>query len=237
MLFRLRGAGAQRQAEQTYGIPEDEQTETVPWSFEGMSAYYRTHRDTLIPWHRDIPCDVQEFALRALAAALAKYRKGTARFPSTKRKFGIGAGLVPFSVKDQKTTWLADGGRTVRLPFAAGSRLPTADRGRLRDMRLAADNRMRKAARLVREGTAQIQQLTYSFEGGYGWAAVRFRVLPQHLPQKAKPTRAPAGSRVGLDAGCGHTYATLNPSRRRGHQRGGEDSRRPAPTARAGPAR
>jgi transposase len=34
--------------------------------------------------------------------------------------------------------------------------------------------------------------------------------LPKHLPQTVKPVRAPAGSRVALDAGCGHTYATLN---------------------------
>jgi putative transposase len=175
VLFRLRGAWRQLQAEETYGVPEGERTGLVPWSFEGMSAHYRAHRDTLIPWHRDLPSDVQEFAVRAVAAALDTYRKGTARFPTPKKRFGIGAGLVPFSVKDQKTTWLADGGRTVRLPFAAGSRLPTVDRGRLRDLRLVANNRMRRAARLVREGRAQVQQVTFSFEGGYWWAAVRFR--------------------------------------------------------------
>ena len=73
MRFRLRRAWRQRQTEETYGIPEDQRTELVPWSFEGMSAYYRAHRDHLIPWHREIPSDVQEFALRALATALKRY--------------------------------------------------------------------------------------------------------------------------------------------------------------------
>src|SRR5664280_2190596 len=50
VLFRLRGAWRQLQAEETYGVPEGERTGLVPWSFEGMSAYYRAHRDTLLPW-------------------------------------------------------------------------------------------------------------------------------------------------------------------------------------------
>jgi hypothetical protein len=93
----------------------------MTWVVRTRSVYCRRRRDTLIPWQREIPSGVQELALCCLAVALDEYGKGTARFPPFNRMFGLDAGLVSFSVKDHKTTWRADGGRTVHLPFAAGT--------------------------------------------------------------------------------------------------------------------
>jgi putative transposase len=89
--------------------------------------------------------------------------------------------------------------------------LGAAAASKLSRVRVVKDNRGRKAAKLLRDGHAQVQTVTYSFSGGYWWASVRLRVLPTHVTRSDR--RQPLTQRVaavGVDAGLGKHFATLN---------------------------
>ncbi len=75
---------------------------------------------------------------------------------------------------------------------------------------MVKDRRGRRAAKLVRDGRGQVQEVTFSHSGGYWWAAVRLRVLPAAVPQPPKAPAARPHDVLGLDAGMGRTFATLD---------------------------
>jgi putative transposase len=82
---------------------------------------------------------------------------------------------------------------------------------KLSRVRVVKDNRGRKAAKLLRDGHAQVQTVTYSFSGGYRWASVRLRLLPSHVTRSdRRHPVVPRDASVGVDAGLGKHFATLN---------------------------
>jgi putative transposase len=212
LLFRLRANLGQRAAERSYGIADGDLTPALSWQKYSLEKLLREHRDDWLPWWREVPWQVLDVPAHQLAVALARFKTGAGRFPTFKRKHGPGAGLVPVTFREKGTIWLTNGGRSVALPLPIARRrdLGGAASGRLSRVPAVKDNRGRKAAKLLRDGHAQVQTVTYSFSGGYWWAAVRLRVLPTHLTRSNRrvvPIRVAA---VGVDAGLGKHFATLD---------------------------
>jgi transposase len=159
-----------------------------------------------------MPWQVLDVPAQQLAVALGRFNAGQGRFPTFKKKRGASAGLVPVTFRDTGIGWLSEGGRILNLPVSVARRreLGAAAATKLSRVRLVKDNRARKAAKLVRDGHGQVQTVTYSFSGGYWWAAIRLRVIPTHQTasnRRRAETRVPA---IGADAGMGRLFATLN---------------------------
>jgi transposase len=55
-----------------------------------------------------------------------------------------------------------------------------------------------------------VQEVTYSFSGGYWWTSLRMRVLPAAVTQPTRHRMQPRAASVGVDAGMGQHFATLN---------------------------
>jgi len=114
-------------------------------------------------------------------------------------------------LKEKDYTWLTGGGRALALPISTVTRreLGRARSAQLSSVPVIKDNRGRRASKLIADGRGQVQEVTFSFSGGYWWASLRMRVLPA---AKTQPTRHPvlvrAGA-VGVDAGMGRHFATL----------------------------
>ena len=212
LLWHLKANLGQRAAEKTYGIANADLTPALSWHKFGLEKLLRANRDAWLPWHAEVPYLVLDRAAHQLAAALAKWKAGTAKFPTYKKKHGDGAGLVPVTFKEKDRVWLTDGGRTLALPLSQAKRRelgPARARGLSRVL-VTKDNRGRRAAKLIRDGRGQVQDVTFSSSGGYWWASLRMRVLPAALTQ---PTRHQVPARqaaVGLDAGMGRHFATLD---------------------------
>ena len=212
LLWHVRASLAQRAAEKTYGIIEADLTPALSWHKFGLEKLLRENRDAWIPWHAQVPYLVLDRQAHQLAAGLAKWKAGMGKFPGFRRKHGDGAGLVPVTFKEKDQAWLADGGRSLALPLSMQTRRelgPAVARGISRVL-VVKDNRGRRAAKLIRSGRGQVQEVTFSFSGGYWWASLRMRVLPAAATQ---PTRRQVMSRraaVGVDAGMGRHFATLD---------------------------
>lgn len=212
LLWRVKANLGQRAAEKTYGITDVDLTPALSWHKYGLEKLLREHRDVWLPWHAEVPYLVLDRAAHQLAAALAKWKAGTGKFPRFRKKHGEGAGLVPVTFKEKDQAWLTDGGRALALPLSMATRreLSPARARELSSVLVSKDNRGRRAAKLIRDGRGQVQEVTFSFAGGYWWASLRMRVLPAAVTQ---PTRQQVSSRVaavGVDAGMGRHFATLD---------------------------
>ncbi len=211
LLFQVKANLGQRAAEKTYDIPDADLTPGLSWHKFGLEKLLRANRDTWLPWHAQVPYLVLDRQAHQLAAGLAKWKTGAAHFPRFRKKRGVGAGLVPVTFKETGAGWLTDGGRALALPLSKATRreLGSAAVTALASVPVVKDNRGRRAAKLITGGRGQVQEVTFSFSGGYWWASLRMRVLPA---AKTQPTRHPDQSRaaaMGVDAGMGRHFATL----------------------------
>ena len=212
LLYRVKANLDQRAAERSYGLAGIELTPGLSWRKFGLEKLLRTHRDQWLPWWTEVPWQVLDMPAQHLAAALERFSAGQARFPTFKKKRGPAAGRIPVTFRDTNIAWLREGGRVVNLPVPMARRraMGAVEAKKLARARVVKDNRARKAAKLVRDGHGQVQTVTYSFSGGYWWVAIRLRVLPTH---QTRSRRRPVGARVpvvGIDAGMGRLFATLD---------------------------
>jgi putative transposase len=211
LLYQVRANLGQRAAEKTYDIAEPDLTPALSWHRFGLEKLLRANREQWLPWHEQVPYLVLDRPAHHLAAALGRWKNGAAKFPRYRKKHGPGAGLTPVTFKEKDATWLTGGGRVLALPLSRAKRreLGTAA-SRLSHVRVVKDNRGRRAAKLIKDGRGQVQEVTYSFSGGHWWAALAMRVLPAAVTQ---PTRRPVQTRaacLGVDAGMGRHFATLS---------------------------
>jgi putative transposase len=212
LLFHLQANLEQRAAEKTYDIPDADLTPGLSWHKFGLEKLLRANRDVWLPWHAQVPYLVLDRQAHQLAAGLARWKAGTGRFPRYRKKHGPGAGLVPVTFKEKDSSWLTDGGRALALPLSMARRrtLGAARSAELASVRVVKDNRGRRAAKLIRDGRGQVQDVTYSFSGGYWWASLRLRVMPAAATQPTRPSAQPRAAAVGVDAGMGRHFATLD---------------------------
>jgi putative transposase len=210
LLYQVRANLGQRAAQKTYDIAADDMTPALSWHRFGLEKLLRENRAQWLPWHEQVPYLVLDRSAHNLAAALAKWKAGTARFPRYRTKHGPGAGLAPVTFKEKDAAWLTGGGRVLALPLSRAKRRELAGGvGRLGSVRVVKDGRGRRAAKLIRDGRGQVQEVTYSFSGGHWWAALRMRVLPAALTQATRRRTQTRAAPVGVDAGMGRHFATL----------------------------
>jgi putative transposase len=212
LLYRVKANLAQRDSERSYGLASEELTPALSWHKFGLEKLLRTQRKQWLPWWADVPWQVLDAPAHQLAVALGRFNAGHGGFPTFKKKHGAAAGLVPVTFRDTSVAWLGEGGRELNLPISMARRreLGAAAATKLSRVRMVKDNRARKAAKLVRDGHGQVQTVTYSFSGGYWWAAIRLRVLPAIRTASNRRRSALPVTVVGIDAGMGRLFATLS---------------------------
>jgi putative transposase len=192
LLYQVRANLGQRAAEKTYDIAADDMTPALSWHRFGLEKLLRENRKQWLPWlpwlpwHEQVPYLVLDRPAHNLAAALARWKKGTAKFPRYRKKHGPGAGLAPVTVKEKDAAWLTGGGRALALPLSRAKRRELAAAAGLGSVRVVKDGRGRRAAKLIRDGRGQVQEVTYSFSGGHWWASLRMRVLPAALTEATR---------------------------------------------------
>jgi putative transposase len=213
LLYRVTANLSQRASERSYGLTGVDLTPAVSWHKFGLEKLLRDNREQWVPWWDQVPWQVLDGSAQQLAAGLARFKTGHGRFPTFKKKRGADAGLVAVTFRDVGVAWLSHGGRVVNMPVPVARRreIGTAAAVALSQVRLVKDSRACKAAKLIRDGHGQVQTVTYSFRGGYWWAAIRLRVLPAYQTRSDRRSLT-TGRRavIGVDAGMGRLFATLN---------------------------
>jgi putative transposase len=210
-LYQVRANVGQRAAEKTYDIAADDVTPALPWHRFGLEKLLRENRAQWLPWHEQVPYLVLDRSAHHLAAGLARWKSGAVKFPRFRKKHGPGAGLAPVTFKETGAAWLTGGGRVLALPLSKAKRRELGGGvGRLGAVRVVKDNRGRRAAKLIRDGRGQVQDVTYSFSGGHWWASLRMRVLPVAVTQPTRHRTQTRDASVGVDAGMGRHFATLD---------------------------
>ncbi|MFF5209711.1 helix-turn-helix domain-containing protein, partial [Streptosporangium sp. NPDC000396] len=158
-LARVKAALSQREAEKTYGVPEELLTE-VPWSLYGLRRTWNAAKDQVAPWWADNSKEAYSSGLDALARALKNWsasRKG-------ERK-GKPVGFPRFKAKHRAA---------LSCRFTTGVIRLEADRRhvtlpRLGTIRTAESTR--KLARHLERGTGRILSATIRNEGGRWFVA------------------------------------------------------------------
>jgi putative transposase len=212
LLYQVRANLGQRAADKTYDIAAADLTPALSWHRFGLEKLLRANREQWLPWHEQVPYLVLDRSAHHLAAALARWNSGAAKFPRYRKKHGPGAGLAPVTFRMKDASWLTGGGLALALPLSRAKRreLGAAAAGGLGSVRVVKDNRGRRAAKLVRDGRGQVQEVTYSLCGGHWWASLRMRVLPAAVTQPTRHRSQTRVASVGVDAGMGRHFATLN---------------------------
>jgi putative transposase len=191
MLARIRAIGAQREAEESYGITGDGLTPYQGWSLPALRRTWNQVKDEVAPWWPQCSKEAFNTGLDALARAM----KNWADSRSGKRK-GKRVGFPRFKVK-------ARARRTVR--FTTGvMRLDPLDRRHVvlpRLGRIRTHESTRKLARRLEAGTARIMSVAVAESGGRWYCAFTVEIVRQ----VGRPDQvARAGRIVGVDAGVKH---------------------------------
>jgi putative transposase len=178
---------AQRAAERTYGIPDDQLTPAVSWSLPALRRTWNAAKHEVAPWWAECSKEAFNTGLDALARGL----KNWADSRSGKRA-GRPVGFPRFKSRRRSTP-------TVR--FTTGAIRVEPDRKHVvlpRLGRLKVHESTRKLARRIEAGTARILSATLRREGGRWHVAFTVEV------ERAERQPARPGSVVGVDVGIKH---------------------------------
>ncbi|MFF5209329.1 IS607 family element RNA-guided endonuclease TnpB [Streptosporangium sp. NPDC000396] len=182
-LARVRAALDQREAEKTYGMPEELLTE-APWSLYGLRRTWNAAKGAVAPWWADNSKEAYSSGLDGLARALKNWsasRRG-------ERK-GKPVGFPRFKAKHRTT---------LSCRFTTGVIRIEADRRHVTLPRLGTIKTCestRKLARHLERGTGRILSATIRNEGGRWFVAFTCQI--------DRADRAPArpDAVVGVDLG------------------------------------
>lgn len=173
----------QREAEASYGIPEQDRTPWIDRSAYSLRKSWNSEKDEIAPWWRDN-------SKEAYASGLARVAEAFGNHSTSKRGTRAGAVMgVPRRKKKHShqsytvttgTFGLGAGARQVRIP-------------RVGSVRTAESTR--KLARRLRNGSAEIGSATYSYRGGRWYVSYSVRVRRDDAPP-AHPVAV-----IGVDVG------------------------------------
>jgi putative transposase len=183
-LARVRAILGQREAERSYGIPDDRLTPSVSWSAYGLRKVWNRAKDAVAPWWGENSKEAYSSGLANLAVALTNWdgsrtgkRRGRkVRFPRFK---GKRAGLS--------------------CRFTTGAfGLADADRRHVKLPRIGlvrTHESTRKLARHIGRGTARIRSATVSHRAGRWFCSFSVEIA-RHDPAPTRPDAT-----VGVDLG------------------------------------
>jgi putative transposase len=186
-LARVKANLGQREAERSYGVPEELLTPAVSWSAWRLRKDFNAVKHQVAPWWPENSKEAYASGLANLAAALANWaasRAGTRRgskiaFPKFKGKRSV-----------------------LSVRFTTGAfGLPDQDRRHVRLPRIGlvrTHESTRKLARRVDAGTARIRSVTVSYRRGRWHASFCVEAdLADRVPARPADT-------VGVDVGIRH---------------------------------
>lgn len=181
MLALVKAQMDQRAAERSYGIPDEQLTESIGWSFYSLRKEWNARKDATAPWWSENSKEAYANGIKGLANALKNWndsRKG-------KRK-GKASGFPSFHGKKLTKTCTFTTG-TLRLePSRHHVTLPKL--GTIHTMEST-----RRLARRIESGSARILRATVSYRRG------RWQVsLLAEVNAADRPAR---GGVVGVDVG------------------------------------
>lgn len=174
----------QREAERSYGIPDDGLTHRVDWSAYALRKRWNQAKGEVAPWWSENSKESYASGLANLATGLSNWstsrsgkRKGpSVRFPRFKSKRSVQSCRFTTGA-----SWLVDSDRRhVKLPVI----------GKVR-----THESVRKLARRIDSGAARILSVTVSFRNGR-W----FVSLNTEVTRTVRPVRSPHAV-VGVDLG------------------------------------
>ncbi|MFU8872832.1 IS607 family element RNA-guided endonuclease TnpB [Micromonospora sp. SL4-19] len=186
-LARVKAVMDQRAAERTYGIPDNQLTESISWTLAGLRKAWNVAKQEVAPWWAECSKEAFNTGLDALARAL----KNWADSRSGKRA-GRPVGFPRF--KSRRRT-------TPSVRFTTGTIRIEPDRQHvvlLRLGRLKLHESARKLARRLDNGTARIMSATVRRDGGRWQVAFTVEV------ERAERHPVRPGSVVGVDVGIKH---------------------------------
>ncbi|MFE5284139.1 IS607 family element RNA-guided endonuclease TnpB [Nocardia sp. NPDC056611] len=173
---------AQRAAEASYGIPDDELTPWIDQSAYSLRKAWNAEKGTVAPWWA-------ENSKEAYSSGIARVAKAFSNYGASKRGTRTGARMgVPARKKHSHQSFtvttgsygLGDGSRQVKIP-------------RIGIVRTGESTR--KLARRLRNGTARLANMTLSWRGGRWWVSFTVAVR-RNDPKPARPDAV-----VGVDTG------------------------------------
>lgn len=176
---------SQRDAERSYGVPDEDLTPLQGWHRFGWHAWWKTSRDSLAPWHQENALDAYRSGLNSLADGLKAWSDSR----SGKRK-GRKVGFPKFRKRGHRDSFSYSTHFRVADPY--GVYLPRI--GRVHSFQKLTDR--------LPDGT-RILRVTVSESAGHWFAA--FTIEREHTP----PLRRDRGRVVGVDLGV-KTLATLS---------------------------
>ena len=186
-LAQVKANLAQRQAERSYGVAEDDLTPRVNWSAYSLRKDWNQAKAEVAPWWAENSKEAYASGLANLATALGNWnasRKGdragpTVRFPRFKSKRGTWS----YTVTTGAFGLAAQDRRHVQLPRIGLVRTHESTR---------------KLARRIETDTARILKATVSHRRGRWFVSLQAEVL------RDDPQPASRGGVVGVDLGVKH---------------------------------
>ena len=186
-LARVKAVMDQRTAERSYGMPDDQLTESLSWTLAGLRKAWNADKGHVAPWWPEVSKEAFNTGLDALARGL----KNWADSRSGKRA-GRPVGFPRF--KSRRRT-------TPSVRFTTGAIRVKQDRTHVvlpRLSRLKLHESARKLARRVDNDTARIMSATVKRERGRWFVTFTCEV------ERANRTPARPNSVVGVDVGIKH---------------------------------
>lgn len=185
-LGHVTAALAQRDAEKTYGVPEEDLT-PVPWSYYGLRKWWNTQKPVLAPWWGENSKEAYAHGLESLARALDAFSKSR-----TGKRKGARVGFPKFKSRHRARPAFAYTTGSFGIADNVGVRLPRI--GRVHVMENIRD----------RVGDGRILRVTITRRAGRWYAA--FTVERDNRRRRRRPV---PGSVVGVDLGVA-TLAVLD---------------------------
>ena len=186
-LARVKAVMDQRAAERTYGVPDSQLTESLPWSLPALRKAWNAVKPEVAPWWAECSKEAFNTGLDALARGLRNWSDSR----SGKRS-GRPVGFPRFKSRR----------RTVpSVRFTTGAIRVEPDRMHVvlpRLGRLKLHESARKLARRLDNGTARIMSATVRRDGGRWHVAYTVEV------DRADRTPRHPDSTVGVDVGIKH---------------------------------
>jgi len=218
----------QRLAEVSYGIPKEQLTELVPLGLVDLQNFVAQHKEQWFWWHKDVSKFSFDTGVRNAVKAYANFFAGRTRYPKYKKKpvNDVTADLS-VSMTDITAKWLTPTGSHINLPIAKGlwksknnpEGMRPARRAVVGNVKVAGhDTRAKRMAKLIYSGRATVQEVTYSYSGGYWWASVRLRVRKESLPKKVRRT-AKRQAQLTHNAGWNSVTTETTPTKGNGEER------------------
>ncbi|MCA2181126.1 IS607 family element transposase accessory protein TnpB [Nonomuraea glycinis] len=182
-LAQVKANLAQREAERSYGIPDDQLTPALSWSMYGLRKRWNQVKDEVAPWWAGNSKEAYACGLARLADALANWRDSN----SGKRK-GPKVGFARFKTKRRTARSVRFTTGTIRLDGHTHVVLPVVGR-------ITTHEPVGKLARLLAGGGARIASATVR------WREGRWHVSFTVHAERAQGSPARPDAVLGVDLG------------------------------------